>query len=119
MYQGHDDVGAVGHDMWWQPGDGDEQGLLPAGGAGPATPGLQFRGESRGLSRGHFSSHHDSNKNAPKCAQWVWGIDWRKQIFFVRAKTVFGARFGAFLAFGYYLDRDFLMFFRYGFSDVF
>ena len=32
--------------------------------------------------------------------------------FFVRAKTVFGARFGAFLAFGYYLDRDFLMFFR-------
>ena len=39
--------------------------------------------------------------------------------FFVRAKTVFGARFGAFLAFGYYLDKDFLMFFRYGFPDVF
>ena len=38
--------------------------------------------------------------------------------FFVRAKTVFGARFGAFLVFGYYLDMDFLMFFRSGFSDV-
>jgi hypothetical protein len=21
------------------------------------------------------------NKNAPKCAQWVWGIDWRQRIF--------------------------------------
>ena len=38
------------------------------------------------------------NKNAPKCAQWVWGIDWRNQFFFVRAKTDFGARLGTFLA---------------------
>ena len=33
--------------------------------------------------------------------------------FFVRAKTVFGARFGAFLVVGYYLDMDFLMFLPY------
>ena len=39
--------------------------------------------------------------------------------FFVCAKTDFGAHLGAFLAFGYYLDGDFLMFFRWGFSDVF
>ena len=33
-------------------------------------------------------------------------------VFFVRAKTVFGDGFGAFLVFGYYLGRDPLMFFR-------
>ena len=71
---------------------------------------MGLRGENRALSGGHFSSHHEKNKTAPKCVQWVWGIHWRVRFLFVCAKTVFGARLGAFLAFGYYLDRDFLMF---------
>ena len=51
------------------------------------------------------------NKNAPISAQWVWGIDWRKRIFMFAPKRFWGL-FGGLLAFGYYLDRDFLMFFR-------
>ena len=65
-----------------------------------------------------YPCHHDKNKNAPKCDQWVWGIVSRKYFFFFLLNRFWGP-FGAFPAFWYYLDRNSLMFFRYGFSDFF
>jgi hypothetical protein len=39
--------------------------------------------------------------------------------FFCSRQNRFWGPFGGLLAFGYYLDRDFLMLIRWGFSDVF
>ena len=50
--------------------------------------GIWVRGENRALCGGHFSSHHEKIKNAPKCDQWVWGIDWRVR-FFLREMYIF------------------------------
>ena len=53
-------------------------------------------GNSEPFLEANFRRIKMKNKNAPKCAQWVWGIDWRQRIFLFAPKPILGPVWGPF-----------------------